>query len=70
MSTVDIRYSKNGGRTWSNWKQRDLGETGDFLKRIAVRRLGSGRQWVFETRVTDDVRADLIACSVQVEGEG
>ncbi len=69
MSTVDVRYSKDGGRNWSNWKARDLGEVGDFCKPAKLTRLGQGRQWVFEIRVTDPVRADLIACSVQLEGE-
>ncbi len=64
---VDIRYSKDGGRNWSNWKQRSLGEVGDFLKRIRVRRMGQGIHWVFDVRVTDPVRADFIAASVQTE---
>lgn len=64
-----MRYSKNGGRNWSNWKQRSLGEVGDFMKRVRLYRLGRGRQWVVDIRVTDPVRADLIAGSVQVEQE-
>jgi hypothetical protein len=66
---VDIRYSKDGGRNWSHWKRRSLGEVGDFMKRVRVNRLGRGRQWVFDIRVTDDCRADLLAASVKVEGE-
>lgn len=68
-SFVDIRYSRDGGRNWSNWKQRSLGEAGDFMKRVRLYRLGRGRQWVFDVRVTDPVRADLIAGSIQVEQE-
>ncbi len=64
---VDIRYSKDGGRNPSNWKQRSLGEVGDFLKRVRVRRVGQGIHWVFDVRVTDPIRADLIAVSVQTE---
>ncbi len=67
MSTVDIRHSKDGGRNWSNWAQRSLGETGDFLKRIRIRRRGQGIHWVFDVRVTDPVRCDFIAASVQTE---
>lgn len=70
MTTIDLRYSKDGGRNWSDWKQRSLGEVGDFVKRVTFRRLGQGRQWVFDIRVTDPVRADLIAASMQIEGEG
>lgn len=68
MSTVDIRYSKDGGANWSDWRRVDLGKTGDFVKRIVIRRLGRGRQWVFAYRITDNVRADCLAASLQLEG--
>lgn len=64
---VMIRYSKDGGRNWSAWKQRSLGERGDFCKPVIVRNMGIGRQWVVEWKVTDPVRADLIAASAQLE---
>ena len=65
--TVQIRYSKDGGRNWSAWRNRSLGELGEFQKRVITRRLGIGRQWVFEWKVTSPVRADMIAASLQVE---
>lgn len=68
MSSVDIRYSKDGGANWSDWRKVDLGQTGDFVKRIVIRRLGRGRQWVFAYRITDNVRADCLAASLQIEG--
>lgn len=67
MSSVDIRYSKDGGRNWSDWRKLDMGSTGDFLQTLRLNRLGMGRQWVFDIRVTDPVRADLMAASVQAE---
>lgn len=68
MSTVEIRYSKDGGENWSDWRAVDLGSTGDFMKRVVIRRLGRGRQWVFAYRITDNVRADCLAASLQIEG--
>lgn len=68
MSYVDIRYSKDGGHNWSDWRRIPLGETGDFVKRVETRRLGQGRQWVFDVRITDPVRTDIIAASIKVEG--
>lgn len=68
MRVVQIRYSKDGGNNWSAWVERDLGEVGEFQKRIRRYRLGQGRQWVFDIRVTSPVRADLIAMSVQASG--
>lgn len=67
MSSIDIRYSKDGGENWSDWRNIDIGSTGDFCKRIQVRRLGRGRQWVFDVRVTDPVRTDIMAASIMVE---
>lgn len=67
MSTIDFRYSKDGGRNWSAWRQLDMGEVGDFCKSLKMTRFGQGYQWIFDIRVTDPVRADLISMSVQLE---
>lgn len=66
--TVDFRYSKDGGHNWSNWRQCSLGETGDFVKRVEMRRFGQGRQWVFDIRVTDDAPACLMGASTMIAG--
>ena len=67
MSNINVRYSKDGGRNWSDWRKLDMGDTGDFLKRLELRRLGAGREWIFDILVTDPVRADLIAASIMPE---
>lgn len=67
MSDLNLRYSKDGGRNWSGWRNIPMGEVGDFQQRLTARRLGQGIRWVFDIRVTDPVRADLIAASMQVE---
>lgn len=67
MSNINVRYSKDGGRNWSDWRKLDMGDTGDFLKRLELRRLGAGREWIFDILVTDAVRADLIAASIMPE---
>lgn len=68
MNFVDFRYSKDGGQNWSEWRRLEMGETGDFTKRITTRRLGRGYQWVFDIRITDPVRADILAGSIMLEG--
>lgn len=68
MTYVDLRYSKDGGHNWSDWKRRERGEVGAFCKRIVIRRMGRGRQWVFQFRDSSDSAADVIAASIQVEG--
>lgn len=67
MNYIDLRYSKDGGHNWSDWRRLELGDTGDFVKRIETRRIGRGRQFVFEVRVTDPVKADILAASLQIE---
>lgn len=65
--TVDFRYSKDGGHNWSDWRKLPMGQTGDFVKTLQARRLGIGRQWVFDVRVTDPVKADILAASIMSE---
>jgi hypothetical protein len=67
MSTIDLRYSKDGGANWSDWRQIDMGGTGDFVKRLQTTRIGRGRQWVFDIRITDPIRADLLGASMMLE---
>lgn len=67
--TCDFRYSKDGGHNWSNWRQCSMGNTGDFVKQIEMRRFGQGRQWVFDIRVTDPGRADLMGASTIASSE-
>ncbi|TNW23428.1 hypothetical protein EIP73_11700 [Xylella fastidiosa subsp. pauca] len=62
---VMLRYSKDGGHNWSAWVERDLGDVGAFQKRLRRYRLGQGRQWVFDIRITDPVVAHLLAMSLQ-----
>ncbi len=67
MFYTNVSYSKDGGRTWSDWRVIPMGSLGDFEKRVVARRFGTSRQFVFRERVTDDCRADLLAASVQAE---
>ncbi|MCE7031737.1 packaged DNA stabilization protein gp10 [Lysobacter sp. GX 14042] len=67
-ATLQLRYSRDGAHNWSDWRHLPMGEVGDFQQRVMARRLGRGIRWVFDIRVTDPVRADLLAASIQVEG--
>jgi hypothetical protein len=62
-TNMDVRYSRDGGRNWSDWRKLSMGATGDFVQRLQMRRFGRGRQWVFDVRITDPVRADIMAAS-------
>ncbi|WP_312321255.1 hypothetical protein, partial [Stenotrophomonas sp.] len=62
-----VRYSKDGGRNWSNWKERSLGQIGQYQQRIKLMRLGRGRQWVFDIEVSSPRKSDLLGAVVTVE---
>jgi hypothetical protein len=58
---VMLRYSKDGGRTWSRQQPaRSLGKIGEFLKRLRWIQMGRGYQWMFEITITDPVKRVLI----------
>ena len=59
---VMVRISRDGA-TWGAWKERGLGELGEYNKQVRLRNLGRGRRVQFEVRVTDPVRADLLGVS-------
>lgn len=64
---VLICYSKDGGHTWSNWKEKDLGATGQYGKRIRIQRMGMARQWIFKIRVSSPRKHDLLKAVISAE---
>lgn len=65
---VMLRYSKDGGKTWSQLQQwRSLGLIGEFLKRLRWLRLGVAYQWVFEVTISDPVKRVLLGCNADFE---
>lgn len=55
---VELRSSRDGGRTWSGWRQASLGKQGQYRARAMWRRFGSfdAPGGMFELRCTDPVR--------------
>lgn len=64
---VELRYSKDGAHNWSKWREQDMGDQGNFNKKVRFRRLGFGERIVLHVRVSADVGRDLIAASVDTE---
>lgn len=64
---VQIAVSKDGGHTWSDWRERPLGELGQYRKRVVFTRFGQARDFRPRVRCTSPVRCDLIEAIADVE---
>lgn len=67
---VSIRVSRDGGHTWSDWREASLGEVGEHRTRVRFTRLGMGRSFILQERVTSPIRADLLGAIVDFEVVG
>ena len=65
---IMMRYSHDGGYTWSNELARSIGKIGEYDKSIRWNRLGIGREWVFEFRITDPFAFSIIDASIMTSG--
>jgi hypothetical protein len=63
---VMLRYSKDGGNTWSAVRRLKLGAIGEYGKRVMSRNFGQGRDFVFELSMTDPVKFALIGEAIDV----
>lgn len=63
-----MRWSDDGGRTFSNEKWVSMGKSGQYSKRVIWRRLGRSRDRVFEISTTAAIGPSIVAAYVGVEG--
>ena len=59
-----LRFSDDGGRTWSNEHWRSMGAQGQFRTRVHWDRIGMSRDRVYEVSITDPVRRTLIEANL------
>lgn len=65
-----LRWSNDGGSTWSNEYWKSIGQIGKFKNRCIWRRLGTARDRVFEVVVSDPVKAVIVSADlVAVAGD-
>jgi len=62
-----LRWSNDGGSTWSNEYWTTIGKQGKYLNRAIWRRLGFSRDKVFEVSVSDPVKAVIISANLKAE---
>lgn len=63
---VLMRYSDDGGHTWSNWRERSLGKQGQHEKRVRFNRLGAFRARIWQVQVSSPIKRDLLGASAQL----
>ncbi len=59
-----LRYSDDGGSTWSNERWTTIGAVGKYKNRAIWRRLGYARDRVFEVTVSDPINACIISANI------
>jgi hypothetical protein len=62
-----LRWSNDGGSTWSNEYWTTIGKQGKYLNRAIWRRLGFSRDKVFEVSISDPVKAVIISANLKAE---
>lgn len=62
-----LRYSNDGGRTWSNYLEKNIGKPGEFKHRVIWRRLGVARDRVWEIMISDPVKVVISGAYVNLQ---
>jgi hypothetical protein len=63
-----LRWSNDGGSTWSNEHWTSVGQLGKYTNRAIWRRLGTARDRIFEVSVSDPVNFVIISANLKVQG--
>jgi len=61
-----LRWSNDGGSTWSNEFWTPIGALGKYTNRAIWRRLGTARDRVFEVSMTDPVNAVIVSANLKL----
>ena len=60
-----LRWSNDGGSTWSNEHWTSIGKIGQYQNRAIWRRLGMARDRIFEVSITDPVKAVIVSANLK-----
>lgn len=60
-----LRWSNDGGSTWSNEHWVSIGKIGQYQNRALWRRLGWARDRIFEVSMTDPVKAVIVSAELK-----
>jgi len=59
-----LRWSNDGGSTWSRERWTKIGKIGEYKNRAIWRRLGEARDRIYEVVVTDPVKAVVVSANL------
>lgn len=66
---VMLRWSDDGGHTWSNYRESSVGKIGEYYRRVFFRRLGMTlklRDRVYELSMTDPVKTAIMGAELLI----
>jgi hypothetical protein len=61
-----LRWSSDGGSTWSSEHWTTIGKIGKYTNRAIWRRLGTARDRIFEVTVSDPVKAVIVSANLKM----
>ena len=62
---VMLRWSNDGGSTWSNEHWTTIGKIGQYQNRAIWRRLGWSRDRIYEVSLTDPIKAVIVSAELK-----
>jgi hypothetical protein len=63
-----LRWSNDSGHSWSALREMTMGRTGEYKARARAKRLGKGRNRVYEISISDPVKRVILGASIDAEG--
>ena len=63
-----LRWSNDGGSTWSNEYWVSIGQIGKYKNRAIWRRLGMARDRIFEVSVSDPINTVIVSANLKISG--
>lgn len=66
---ITMRYSNDGGHTWSHHLARDIGDIGQYGLGVIWNMLGTAREWQFEFTIVEPINFTIVEGSIDVDVE-
>jgi len=64
---LNLSWSEDFGRTWSNARQISMGKTGEYRKRLKFWRLGQARDRVYKIEISDPVKRVILSADLEAQ---